>query len=239
MSIDIAATETTAQIHKNACEYDGAFWCLDCGAKWGLLSSSPVRPAICNSAGNTPETDALLKKHSTPILRVLNETSGLLHADVEEVFHRDKALYEHAWNLELRLSASELARKEAEHYDATVDRPAPAAATSDTPSPRIAAARFEILSALQSGTQWVVTAEFAEQLITELIAEQHVRGAAEQRLHAVREEALGEAVNAVYQAGGDNTKYHLDAIHALSHFVPAKQWPPFSATDQAIKGELK
>lgn len=33
--------------HERVCEYDGAFRCLDCGAKWGALPGRPVMPALC------------------------------------------------------------------------------------------------------------------------------------------------------------------------------------------------
>jgi hypothetical protein len=34
--------------HKSIHEYDGAFKCLNCGAKWGALPGNPVMPLVCN-----------------------------------------------------------------------------------------------------------------------------------------------------------------------------------------------
>lgn len=40
--------------HRRVTEYDGAYWCLDCGAKWGALPGKPQMPARCSAAPTSP-----------------------------------------------------------------------------------------------------------------------------------------------------------------------------------------
>lgn len=40
-------TQDTSSVHKNVMEYDGAFVCMDCDAKWGALPGRPEMPRIC------------------------------------------------------------------------------------------------------------------------------------------------------------------------------------------------
>lgn len=35
--------------HKRIWEYEGAFKCLDCQAKWGALSGRPTMPEVCDT----------------------------------------------------------------------------------------------------------------------------------------------------------------------------------------------
>jgi hypothetical protein len=75
---------TRAQMQANdgphkSWEYDGAFWCTDCGARWGALPGKPEMPAECKRVCCTSrlaedsrvECD-LLKGHSGPH----NKSSG-------------------------------------------------------------------------------------------------------------------------------------------------------------------
>lgn len=44
--------------HRRVTEYDGAYWCLDCGAQWGALPGKPQMPARCSAAPTSPPASA-------------------------------------------------------------------------------------------------------------------------------------------------------------------------------------
>ena len=74
--------------HKNVCEYDGAFKCLDCQQSWGALPNNPKMPDKCGM-GVKERAEELLSSNS---LLHYEKTKSIIRDLLTELTTHEKLL---------------------------------------------------------------------------------------------------------------------------------------------------
>ncbi len=65
----LRAQAKAAPAHARVFEYDGAFKCLDCDGRWGVLPGNPEMPEECKDAqkpGMVKDTKSMVETHQGP-----------------------------------------------------------------------------------------------------------------------------------------------------------------------------